>query len=402
MKRILFVDDEPKILSGLRRMLRAWRHQWEMAFAASGIEALDLCDSSPFDIVVSDARMPSMDGSEFLGEVQKRYPDTVRFVLSGQCSRGSTVKCIGVAHQFLSKPCDPETLKSAVERVCTMRDQFHDMEVRKMIARVESLPSQGAVYRELSERVESLTPSMEEVAEIMAGDVAMCAKTMQLVSSGFFGRPQRVTNATQAAELLGLEIIRELVASSTAFMPCEARDHCGRSIAALSEHSLAVAAAARQVAKTFSSDQTVADDAYLAGALHEIGTLALRHDHFGFSSPSGSVPPDRAASAEDGGRFDGELCDPDPGGYLAALWGLPGPIIQAIPHHRRPGCSAEPAAGPLAAVHVANALLEQPTSSLDDSFTGLDRDYLRRIGCASHFEDWREICAPYRPEGVTP
>ncbi len=114
MHRILFVDDEPKILSGLRRMLRSMRHDWEMEFAEGGLRALELFEARPFDVVVSDARMPGMEGSELLERVRREYPDTVRMILSGQCSRDSVLQCVGATHQFLSKPCDAETLKATV------------------------------------------------------------------------------------------------------------------------------------------------------------------------------------------------------------------------------------------------------------------------------------------------
>ena len=62
MKRILFVDDEPKVLEGIQRMLRPMRHEWDMVFAQSGQEALSILAEQPADVVVSDMRMPRMDG----------------------------------------------------------------------------------------------------------------------------------------------------------------------------------------------------------------------------------------------------------------------------------------------------------------------------------------------------
>ena len=78
MTRVLFVDDETRVLEGLQRMLRARRHEWEMVFADNGPSALEACDRLPFDVVVSDMRMPGMDGASLLSEVQRRHPDTVR------------------------------------------------------------------------------------------------------------------------------------------------------------------------------------------------------------------------------------------------------------------------------------------------------------------------------------
>ena len=121
MKRILFVDDDSNILAGLCRSLRSLRNEWEMVFAEGSAAALRGTVPPVLDVVVSDARMPGMEGSAFLGEVMRLYPDTVGIILSGQCSRTSVLKCVEVAHQFLSKPCEAGTLKSAVHEVCAMR-----------------------------------------------------------------------------------------------------------------------------------------------------------------------------------------------------------------------------------------------------------------------------------------
>ena len=67
MRRVLFVDDEDNVLQGLRRMLRDMRRDWVMEFAASGEEGLRALEASHFDVVVSDMRMPGMDGAALLG-----------------------------------------------------------------------------------------------------------------------------------------------------------------------------------------------------------------------------------------------------------------------------------------------------------------------------------------------
>ena len=103
-KRILFVDDETMVLEGLHRMLRPMREEWEMVFVESGAQALDLMSQAPFDVVVSDMRMPRMNGAQLLAEVLKRYPQTVRLILSGHADRDLILKCVGSTHQYLAKP----------------------------------------------------------------------------------------------------------------------------------------------------------------------------------------------------------------------------------------------------------------------------------------------------------
>ncbi|HOT51753.1 MAG TPA: response regulator, partial [Candidatus Hydrogenedentes bacterium] len=122
MKSILFVDDEPNVLDGLRRMLFPMQREWEMAFARSGAQALEQLEARHFDVVVTDMRMPGMDGSRLLAEVKKRHPDTLRFVLSGQSDSETLYRSVGEAHQFLSKPCKPALLKECVDRAFALRE----------------------------------------------------------------------------------------------------------------------------------------------------------------------------------------------------------------------------------------------------------------------------------------
>ncbi len=124
MKKILFVDDETRVLEGLRRMLRGLRHEWDMEFVASGEEALIRLNACRFDVVVSDMRMPGMDGCELLEQIRQQSPTTVRIVLSGHSDRQAVMRTVGVAHQFLSKPCDSQVVTTTVMRACRIRDKL--------------------------------------------------------------------------------------------------------------------------------------------------------------------------------------------------------------------------------------------------------------------------------------
>src|ERR1017187_5896099 len=114
MKRILFVDDEPSLLEGLRRMLRPQRARWDVMFANGGEAALRMLEAHPCDVVVTDMRMPGMDGAQLLEQVRDRFPGVVRIVLSGYCEMESTLRAVPVAHQFLQKPCDSASLLQSI------------------------------------------------------------------------------------------------------------------------------------------------------------------------------------------------------------------------------------------------------------------------------------------------
>ena len=118
-KHVLFVDDEPNVLQGLRRMLRPLREQWEMTFVGSGPEALVNMEKYPVDVVVSDMRMPGMDGAHLLTEVMHRYPAASRIILSGQVSQETVHRALRSTHAYLAKPCAPQLLMATIKEPST-------------------------------------------------------------------------------------------------------------------------------------------------------------------------------------------------------------------------------------------------------------------------------------------
>src|SRR4030067_587909 len=109
MIRILFVDDEPNVLSALRRSLRNMREEWEMEFIEGAENALERLKHAAFDVIVSDIRMPGMDGVELLKRVKQLYPAMTRLALSGHADLELALESSTIIHQFLAKPCEPES-----------------------------------------------------------------------------------------------------------------------------------------------------------------------------------------------------------------------------------------------------------------------------------------------------
>lgn len=152
MKHILFVDDEPMILEGLQNMLRRKRKKWKMVFVLGGEKAIEALEAEPFDVIVTDMRMPGMDGATLLKEVQRKYKKTVRIVLSGYSEMESALRAVPVAHQFLSKPCKAELLDSVIERACHLQDLVDDETLVKTIGKIETLPPLPRMYTALTDR----------------------------------------------------------------------------------------------------------------------------------------------------------------------------------------------------------------------------------------------------------
>jgi response regulator RpfG family c-di-GMP phosphodiesterase len=114
-ERVLFVDDEPQVLEGIQRSLR--KHV-DTHTASSGVEGLRLLhEAGPFALVVSDMRMPGMNGAQFLAAVREQKPETVRMILSGHADLQATIAAVNEGHiyRFLSKPCAADQLLAAIE-----------------------------------------------------------------------------------------------------------------------------------------------------------------------------------------------------------------------------------------------------------------------------------------------
>ncbi len=392
MKRILFVDDEPNVLEGLRRMLRPMRHEWDMVFAAGGSEALQILAGNPCDVIVSDMRMPGMDGLQLLGEVKRRHPETIRIALSGHSDMDVLLACTRITHQYLAKPCDPETLKTTVDRATGLRALLADDNLRKLIANIDSLPSLPKLYTEIMEELSSEDASIARVAEIIAKDVSMTAKILQIVNSAFFGLVTHVASPAQAAVLLGVDVIRALVLSSKVFSQFE-HDESGLDLSAVQHQSERRGALARQIAIAEAQPTETCDYALMAGMLQDVGRLVLAKHR-----PGEYAEVMRAVSESD---WEAEQAvfgctHMEVGAYLLGLWGLPNPIVEAVAYHHRPGRSVGSVFSPLTAVHAAGALVQDDDGGSAET-PGLDLDYLQRLGLNERPPVWRALCAEQHP-----
>ena len=248
-KCILFVDDEVNVLQGLRRMLRSMRCEWDMQFAESGEQALALLKKVPAEVVVTDMRMPGMDGGELLQRIKELYPHVVRIVLSGHSEKEMVMKAVQSAHQYLAKPCNADALKGTITRAYALRDILRQESLRRLVSRVGSLPSLPSLYTELLEELQSPRSSTDAAGRIIARDLGMTSKVLQLVNSAFFGLPRHIETPSQAVRLLGLETVKALVLGIEVFSKFS--NDCAPyfDLQGLWSHSLTVGAVAKALAK---------------------------------------------------------------------------------------------------------------------------------------------------------
>ena len=384
MKRILFVDDESRVLDGLRRMLYAERKRWAMEFALGGEAALQACEVEAFDVVVSDMRMPGMDGATLLGHIRDRYPSSARVILSGYAEPTLSTRAVSVAHRFLAKPCNASELQSIIDRLCALQDLLCAPELRRIVGAIGQLPSLSITYTSLTQAVRDPDASVDKVADIIERDVAMAAKVLQLVNSAFFGLARRVTTLQTAVGYLGVETIKNLALASEAFRvfmphPRVPLSECE----AIQRHAHRAAA----IAAVLPMEPAIRDATVVAALLHvfcSARTMAAERGCEVFT-----------AEEELLGTSHAEI-----GAYLLGLWGLPNIAVEAIAHHHRPDRIPHSGFDCSVAVYMADLLDEELEAHPQDE-TGHEiaepiRRCLEALGVLAGFAEFRELALQAR------
>lgn len=384
MMRVIFVDDEPNILSGLRRILRPQRKEWDMFFEEGGEAALATLEESPCDVVVSDMKMPGMDGAEFLSRVKENHPSSIRIALSGETDSHMIYRCVQHAHQYLAKPCDVESLVSAVKRAFSLRTLMHDEGLEAIVAEMTSLPSRPEQYDEIMRELQSEDPSLQKIGEIIETDVAMTAKILQLVNSAFFGLARHLSSPSEAAMYLGVDVLASLVLTNGVFTQFDSDQVDANLLQSIWNHSTTVGVFAKEIAREYSDDKMIADYALMGGLLSEVGKLVFASnfpDKFSavYARLSDAETPDYEIEESIIGHHHMDV-----GAYLVGLWGLPNPVVECVAYHHHPGHCVESGLTALSAVHLANAIVSGRGT---EPLLQLDEKYVDQIGMRSKVPD---------------
>ena len=392
--RILFVDDEPNVLSALRRMFHDMRGTWEMDFAVDGRTGLAMMAEQPYDVVVADMRMPGMDGAMFLRETQIHNPGAIRIILSGHSDRDMILETVRPAHQFLRKPCQPDELKAVMARCLALREVFLDERVKNVVARLDSLPAVPRLYAALLDVLAQEEPSMQAVAGLIAQDVGMAAGVLKLVNSAFFGLRDHVSSPARAVNLLGLEVVKALVLGIGLFGRFDKDAFRDFDLEKLWSHCLGTARLAREIAVLEDASSDVREYCYIAGLLHDVGKLIMATNF-----PDLYRQVIAAAQAGEGTILDMEhrffgASHAEVGAYLLGLWGVTDEVVRAVYLHHEPGRDRHAGFSPLLAVHAANRLEhELVVVSQDFAINPLDDLYLTASGLTpQRLDAWRDAC----------
>ncbi len=373
----------------LKMGMRSMAEQWDMSFAEGGEAGLELVKQQNFDVIVTDMRMAGINGAQLLNHVLRHNPQTVRIILSGYADLSEVVSCVGLTHQFLTKPCSLDDLKSCLKKVTGIKQQLGHEKLRELTGGLTSLPGIPELYLEIAEALQSPLTSSDRIAEIASKDPALSTKLLQISNSAFFGFSRKVFSVEEAVQMLGIGVIQSLAMAVPLFTAFDRKKCPGFHIDQVWEHSAEVAALARRIYNDHLDDSHRAEQAFAAGIMHDIGKLILAEK---MPEQYEAILAESKAKREELFEVERRVLNcthAEVGAYLLALWGLPVPLVEAVACHHTPRRCCATTICLAGVLHIADALQHSQASHSELVPNPVDVEYLKQTGLDTHFEQWR-------------
>jgi HD-like signal output (HDOD) protein len=372
-------------------MLRPMRDEWDMLFVEGGEKALAAMAESRFDVVVTDMRMPVMNGAQLLTEVRNRFPMTVRLILSGHADSDLVAQCLGVAHQYISKPCDPEQLKSMIRNACFIGGDRVTDKVKEILGSIDRLPTMPAMFRELEEALADPNANAQKLGDIIEQDMGMTAKILKIVNSAFFGLRRSISSPQEAVTYLGIDTVKALVLVNSIFERAEPLATRRLGLEDLWRHSMDTATAAKAIALAQGAGRAQADEVFVAGILEDVGILVLASNFSEAYDRAIDILLEEHVLLTTVEQEEFAVTHAEVGAYLLGLWGIPAPVLKIVGMHHTPHLIAEPGFSPEVAVYAADILVGEQGGHPIFRTGHFDMTALARLGLADRVEPWRDL-----------
>jgi len=371
-KVVMFVDDESFILKSLKRLMK--NQPFESVYMNSGAEALLHLEQHEIDLIVTDIRMPDMDGFELLSIVKDKYPKVLRVALSGFTESKTIYKLIekNIAKIYLFKPWDNFELKKNINRILEFEDVLTNNKLLELINNLDSLPVLPKLYQDLKALIDK-DANIEEVGKLVEIDQAISSKVLRLANSAFYGR--KTGSISEAIMSIGLNNLKSMVLASSIF---QGSKEDMESLDKMWTHSINTNKLTLLIYEKL-LHKKIPTIYGSAGLLHDIGKVIL---HIFYNDSYKEI----INKADDGENnlVNLELdvynvTHQDIGAYLLNWWELPHAYVEAAMYHHRPHDERIVNHELVAVVHLAN-YYSLKLMSLDNAHSYLDKTVFSTLG----------------------
>ena len=385
--RMLIADADPKAWEEFRQALG---DSWDVVGAASDSAALAEVQKQHFNVVVANSELPQFGGAELLSRIRSLNPEALRFIAAHESIKNKVMGDVVSGNQFLAVPFDRNVIKASIERSLAA-DYGMSSSLRELVGRIRTFPTIPSLYLEVVNALQSSNITTAEIGALIAKDMAMTTKLVQVLNSAYFGLPRTITDPTEAVGILGFETTKSLIMTVKLLSQYDKVKPVYFSIDSIWRHSTNVARGAKVISLLETGSTEASGIAYTAGLMHDLGKVILAANfdtqyHAAHDLARKQNIPLWVVEKDIFGATHGEI-----GAYMQALWGMADEVVKVAALHHTPARANDRAFSALTAVHVANALEYEGVAETDGlPMPVVDMEYLQQLGLEDKLEVWRD------------
>jgi HD-like signal output (HDOD) protein len=292
------------------------RPDWTIHPVSTAAEGVELVVSASIDVVVTDARLPDMDGAEFLEKIRNAKPEVLRFTFSDDQDAEILLECARLNQRFIAKPADAIVLAETIDSSISLREMLAGDQLTILMKDVDSLPAMPVLYDELVKELASPNSSLVKVADIIEADAGLTLSILRIVNSAYFGLNQRVESVSQAISLLGTDLVKNITLTSKVFSKFEGDKVDLKKLTDINNKALKIGALTNQFSRYAKVPRLALNHCQVAGMMSNIGELIALT------------------------KSDEDYIDTVPthllGAYLMKVWMMPDSVTEAIALQHEP------------------------------------------------------------------
>ncbi len=358
--RVLFVDDEPLILSGIENALLFADYGWETVFANSGEEAVTCLKEAPFGVLVTDMKMPGMSGADVLSHARDNYPAMVRIVLSGECDPELAQRAMPLAHEFVSKPCDPDDLFEIINRAHETSKSLDSPRIAELVGSLDTLPIQPRVFSEIQDCVSS-DEGLPAITKVVESDVAIATAVIRMANSAFYGFGHETTTVRDAVSRLGSDTVSG-IAMNAELAACTSPSLL-QDLENLNGLSAHVASIVRKMIGVEAAKASLASLVRSIGVVVFITCVGEEYQPIQEHFRATGLPDDEGELRLFGATHS------EVGAYVLRMWKVDPIVVEAVHYHREPSLASPEAQRIIHVMAAADAAIspDRPTPTWLDA-----------------------------------
>ncbi|MBK1877830.1 HDOD domain-containing protein [Pelagicoccus mobilis] len=394
--RILIIDEDPKALAAYQEALAPKSSTWTLDCIQSADQGLAAAREHKPDVVIAALSANDGHGAEILTNFEDIAPDAQLFITATEADKPKLESTFGSSFQYLPSPCPANRLISEIQRCVAIDSWLGNDRIKEIVAKMGEFPSVPSIYLKVVNVLNSKESSAEDIANAIAGDLAISAKILQTVNSSYYGYDEKISDISQAVNILGTNCVKNLVLAIQVFNKMGTSPEHRAITDQLWHHSMSVAVAARRISAHENSSNKAAEEAYSAGLMHDIGKLVLLNSVPEQFEEARKLASDQSISLREAEDQIIGCNHAETGAYLLARWGMPANLTEAVALHHEPINSFGKSFSALAAVHIANAIVHQRQNPEHPGATA-NEEFLADLGKADSWDTWLAVSSGKKP-----